>query len=202
MTPEELKAKRVAALKKAREAKQAKKKEAIVNRLASIDDVPAENQAALLAQIADLREQLKAAKASRSESDASALATAQAQGMLMQRQIEEVPTGRTVRVPRLKEYKVVGHKDDGRDILKPVFHQVDIPTYFYKIDMPGCGGVDMKINGESYYHGAVYELDIDTLRTVKDAVFRLWKHDAEIHGSDENFYRKPERRQISARGMA
>jgi hypothetical protein len=202
MSNDEVKAKRIAALAKAREAKKAKKaEEKAFVKLTSIDNVPAEGEAALMAEIANLRKQLQEAKEARSDGENAALSTAQAQSMLMQRQIEEVPTGRTVSLPRLKHYKVVGHKDDGREILKPIFHNVDVPTYFYKIDMPGCGGVDIKINGESYYHGAVYELDIDTLRSVKDQVYRLWKHDAEIHGSDENFYRKPERRQISARGM-
>lgn len=200
MTPEELKAKRQESMAKARAAKKNKPRERHVE-IASIEDVSSENEARLLKEIADLRSRLQVAESKRTDEEKAALQTAQAQGMLMQRQIEEVPTGRTIKVKRLKEYKVVGHKEDGREILKPEFKTVDIETYFYKIDMPNCGGTDLKLGGVPYYHGAVYELDIDTLRTVKDMIYRLWKHDAEIHGSDENFYRKPERRQISARGM-
>ena len=202
MDKEAVKAKRIAGLEKARRLKKEKKeaeKHAVV---ASITGVENDVEMRLLKEISDLKAKLAVAETARSAAEQDALATAQAQGMLMQRQIEEVPTGKTVKVQRLKEYKVVGHKDSGDEILKPVFHAVSIPTYFYKIDMPPCGGVDMKINGASYYHGAVYEFDLDTLRTVKEMMFRLWKHDADIHGSDENAYRKPQRTRLSARGMA
>ena len=127
-------------------------------------------------------------------------AVAQAQGGVMQRQIEEVPTGRTIRVQKCVGYKMSGYRDDGREIVKPVMKWCSLPTYYYKVDMPPCGGNDLKINGTPYYHGAVYEFDSDTLRTVKEMIFRLWKHDADIHGSDENFYRSPSRPSISARG--
>jgi len=102
----------------------------------------------------------------------------------------EVATGKLVKVRRLAKYKIAGYKEDGREILRPEFKTVELPTFFYKINMPPCGGSDMKINGMPLYHGATVELDIDTLRTVKDMVFRMWAHDREIHGSDENFYRK------------
>ena len=113
---------------------------------------------------------------------------------------EEKPTGRTVEVDRLDHYKVVGHKDDGRPIREPVFKKIRLPTFAYRINMPPVGGTDMKINGLPFYHGAVYTLDIDTLRTVKDMVHRLWDHDRQIHGTDENAYRKKTQQRISARG--
>ena len=170
--------------------------------VASLDGAPDTTKDALRAEIAELKAKLAASDAARGDSEKLALAAAQAQGALMQRDIQEVPTGKTVKVQRLDHYKVVGHKDDGREILKPVFHSVTLPTFFYKIDMPPCGGTDLKINGTPFYHGAVYELDVDSLRTVKDMVFRTWKHDSDIHGSDENFYRKPQQARLSARGMA
>lgn len=170
--------------------------------VASLDGAPDTTKDALRAQIAELEAKLAASEAARGDSEKLALAAAQAQGALMQRDIQEVPTGKTVKVQRLDHYKIVGHHDDGREIIKPVFHAVTLPTFFYKIDMPPCGGNDLKINGTPFYHGAVYELDIDSLRTVKDMVFRTWKHDSEIHGSDENFYRKPQQARLSARGMA
>jgi hypothetical protein len=95
----------------------------------------------------------------------------------------------------------MGYKDDGREILKPVFRVIEVPTYFYKINMPPCGGEDCKQNGISLYHGAVYELDLDTLRTVKEWVYRLWDHDRNTSGSNENFYRKKLDLRFSARGM-
>lgn len=180
-----------------------KKPEAAIDggfaKVASIDGVSPKDVKTLLAEIADLKEKLHVETAARSDAEKIALASAESQGVLMQREIQEVLTGRTVKTPKCKGYKVVGHKDDGRDILKPVFEQADVPTYFYKIDMPPVGGVDLKINGTSMYHGTVVELDLDTLRSVKEIIFRLWDHDRNIHGSDENFYRKPNEQRLSAR---
>jgi hypothetical protein len=180
-----------------RKAKAAARQESL-SQIVSTKGV-SEPHAALLARIADLEAQLKASDAARGEAEKIALAAAEAQGALMQRDIQEVPTGKTVKLSRCTGYKVVGHKDDGRDILKPIFERVAVPTYFYKIDIPPVGGTDCKLNGTPYYHGAVYEFDVDTLRSVKDIVYRLWKHDADIHGSDENVYRKKRSPVISAR---
>lgn len=170
--------------------------------IASVKGASHDSLAKLKAEIADLQSRLDASEAQRSEAEAAALARAEAQGGLMQREIEEIPSGRKVEVMRLDHYKRVGHKDDGRPILEPVMKAVKLDTYFYKIDMPPCGGTDLKINGQAFYHGATYEFDIDTLRTIKEIVFRTWKHDSDIHGSDENFYRKPQQSRLSARGMA
>ena len=170
-----------------------------VVQIASIADVPDEGKSAMQRRIADLEAQLAASESKRTEAERVALAAAESQGALMQRDIQEVPTGKKVKVERLKHYKVVGHKDDGREILKPVMQTVELPTFFYKIDMPPCGGTDLKLNGIPFYHGAVYEVDIDTLRAVKDIVFRTWKHDSDIHGSDENFYRKQSRPTLNGR---
>lgn len=159
----------------------------------------------LLAEIADLKKQLALSEQQRSEVEKAALAAAESQGMLMQREIQEVPTGKFVKVKRAVDkdgnpsYKVVGYRDDGRPIIKPVFRDVELPTYFYKIDIPPVGGEGMRINEMALYHGAVYEFDIDTLRTVKEMVFRLWDHDRNIHGSDENVYRKPVHAQFSGK---
>jgi hypothetical protein len=54
----------------------------------------------LLEQIADLKEQLQLSEQQRSEAEAAALAAAEAQGALMQREIQEVATGKTVKVKR------------------------------------------------------------------------------------------------------
>jgi len=118
--------------------------------VASTEGMPSETEQKLLADIADLQRRLEASEAKRGEVETAALAQAQAQGQLMQRQVEEVPTGKSVMLDRLKNYKIVGHHDDGREIIKAVFHKVSIPTYFYKIDMPPCGGTpNMARNGGS-----------------------------------------------------
>ena len=63
--------------------------------------------------------------------------------------------------------------------------------WWYKIDLPPVGGIDIRCNGVPYYHSEQYKVTTDTLRTLKDIVFRNWKHEGDIHGSNENFYRQP-----------
>lgn len=165
--------------------------------LASItEDALPDDVQALRERIADLEAKLAVTREERDDAQKAALAAAEAQGMLMQREIKEVATGKFATVMRAydekgrQKVKTVSYKDDGRPILRPVMREVQIPTYFYKIDIPPIGGFNLQINDIALYHGMVYELDIDTLRTVKEMVYRLWKHDADIHGSDENAYRK------------
>ncbi len=174
----------------------------VVAKVVSVKDTPPDAVEKLLLEIADLKAQLKVSDAARSEAERAALDAAQAQGTLLQTEVQEVPTGKKIKVKRANGYKVVGHKEDGRDILRPIWKTVALPTFFYKIDMPPCGGTDFKINGVPFYHGTVYEFDEDTLRSVKEIVYRLWDHDRQIHGSDENFYRKPQKTRLSGRGMS
>ena len=182
--------------------KRTKPADGTVSKVASIADTKPDDVKKLLSEIADLKAQLKVSNAARGEAEAAALEAAQAQGTLLQSEVAEVPTGKKIKVQRAAGYKVVGHKDDGRDILRPVWKSVELPTFFYKIDLPPVGGTDCKLNGVPYYHGTVYEFDEDTLRSVKEIVYRLWDHDRQIHGSDENFYRKKQAPRLSARGMA
>jgi len=152
----------------------------------------------LLDEINELRKQLGLANEARSDAETAAITAASDPF----NDIEEKPTGKKVKVQRLDHYKEVGFKDDGRPILKPVFKTVELPTYAYRINMPPVGGTDLKINEVPFYHGATYVLDVDTLRTVKDMVWKLWAHDRNIHGTDENAYRKPTHRAFSGRGYA
>lgn len=143
----------------------------------------------LLDEIAALQAQVSEQAGRLTEAEQAARDAAEAQGMLMQREMREIPTGKRVTVKRCKGYKVVGHKEDGSDILRPEWKDVSLPTFFYRIDLPPSGGLDIKINGTPLYHGALYTFDEDTLRSVKDIVYRCWKHDADIMGSNENAYR-------------
>lgn len=173
-----------------------------VNEVVSISDTPPDAVERLLRENAELKAQLAVANTARGAAEQAALDAAQAQGSLLQPGIQEVPSGKSITVKRLDFYKVVGHGDGGREIRRPVFKDVQLPTFFYKIDIPPVGGTDCKINEIPYYHGTVYELDIDTLRTVKEMVYRLWDHDRNIHGSDENAYRQQKSPRISGRAMA
>lgn len=115
---------------------------------------------------------------------------------------EERPTGRTVKVTKCTGYETTGHRDDGTPIRKPIWDEIDQPTFFYKIDMPPVGGVDIKINGESLYHGETYTFTLDQLRMVKEIVYRLRAHEAAIHGTDENVYRPKTNARFSGKTMS
>lgn len=167
--------------------------------IVSTKDVAPSDLVKLQAEVADLQRQLEGEREKRTAAESAALLAAEAQGTLQQNDIREIPTGRTRTVQRAKGYKVVGHKDSGVPIMAPVWHDIELPTYFYKIDLPPCGGLDLKINGVALYHGSTQEIDIDTLRTVKDIVHRCWAHDKSIHGSDENAYRPKKNNVVSAR---
>lgn len=104
---------------------------------------------------------------------------------------EEVPTGKTIKVPRLKEFKVVGYTTEGIPMREPVWKEEEVPTFLYKIDMPAVGGTQIMVNGTPLYHGETYTLDLHTLRTVKEMVYRLRAHEASVFGTNENAYRKP-----------
>lgn len=109
--------------------------------------------------------------------------------MFFKNSTDEVPTGRTVKVPKCTGYETQGYKDDGTPIRRPNWEEVEVPTFLYKIDMPPVGGTQILINGVAMYHGETYELTLDQLRTVKEVVYRLQAHEAAIHGTDENVYR-------------
>jgi hypothetical protein len=170
--------------------------------VASVAKVEAPTLAELQAKIESLSEQLAVSESKRSKAEKKALAEADAEARTAEIPMQGRATGKTVRVERCKGFKTVSYTEKGMPIRQPVMHMVDVPTYFYRIDMAPCGGICLKINGDEFYHGTTYEMDIDTLRTVKDLVYRTWKHDSDIHGSDENFYRQKNPGRLSARGMA
>lgn len=103
---------------------------------------------------------------------------------------EEIPTGRTVKVRKCTNPWV--KKEDDQDWIV-----LDEPTYLYHVDMPPVGGTDIKLNGEEKYHGQTYEMTLDTLRSVKEIVYRIQAHEAAIHGSDEDVFRPRVSKQIS-----
>ncbi len=104
----------------------------------------------------------------------------------------EVRTGRTVKVPRCKNPWV---KEDA----KQVWEDVEVPTYYFKVDMPPVGGIQILLNGEAIQHGQTYEVTPDRLATLKEIVYRLQAHDAAIHGNDEDTYRPRVSKEINVR---
>jgi len=75
-----------------------------------------------------------------------------------------------------------------------------LQEWFYKIDLPPSGGSDIRFNGVPYYHGEQYKVDTDTLRSLKDVVARCWKHNDDINGNNEDFYRKQTNKTLRGNG--
>lgn len=72
--------------------------------------------------------------------------------------------------------------------------------WWYRIDLAPCGGIDIRINGMQFVHGETYEFDTDTLRSVKEIVSRTWGHEANIHGENENAYKRAQDRVLRGAG--
>lgn len=112
---------------------------------------------------------------------------------------EEVPTGETVKVQKCYKYETVGYSDAGKAILKPVYKEVELPTFMYKVNLPPVGGTAITLDGFQYQHGDTYTVDLDQLRTIKEIVHRIRDHEATIHGTDENAYRPKVNAQFSGK---
>ena len=138
--------------------------------------------AELQSQIAALQAQLLQEQEARSVAESNALATADA-GIYIGNS-EEQPTGKTVKIE-----KCVNPWE--RDEKKQKFVELDVPTYFYQIQLPTGAGVSLSTNSEEYYHGQTYEVDLYTLTDLKSRVARCWDHEKSIHGDNENAYRRP-----------
>lgn len=170
--------------------------------MAKAKDAPVDDVEVLRARVAELTAALDA---QRSDAEKNARSAAEAESF-MQRERAEVPSGtfrtveRCARDPKGRlMYKHVGYSE-GRSVREPVMEEVEVPEYWYKIDMPPVGGTDLKINGVPMEQGALVKLTLDELSSVKEMIYRLWQHEHNISGSNENFYRKPVQRQLSARG--
>ena len=157
----------------------------------SQDDV-----AALQQRIEALTKQLAEKDGELSVAQESARLAAEVQGGVpfMQATMEEQPTGRKVSVKRAKNPWV-------REASKLEYETVEQPTYYYKIELPPSGGTSLRINGQDFYHGQTYEFSVDDLRMIKDMVARSWGHEANIRGSNENVFRRPQNRVLSGKSM-
>ena len=96
---------------------------------------------------------------------------------------EEQPTGKTESIE-----KCVNPWE--RNEKKQRFITVDLPTFFYTINLPTGAGLYLSTNGTEYYHGQTYEFNSEILAEMKDRVAKCWKHEESISGSNENAYRK------------
>ncbi len=205
-----------AAAKKAREAATARRRaakqagNAIVAEICSVNGVAMENLSVEAIEIIKkLQGDLDLAKKSIPASERLAVNAAEMQGG--GQPVKEIFTGQYVEVERAcdpadpnwrnkpPKYKVVGYQNN-RAVLEPVMAKVKLPVYAYKIDLAPSHGDRIRYSGRELYHGMVVKLDEDSLRSVKDIVWRGWAHERNIKGSDENAYRPKTQQVISARG--
>jgi len=105
---------------------------------------------------------------------------------------EEVPTGQ--KVTRKIAKKPWAKTEEDQE-----WEDVEVDTYLFKIDMPPVGGVQILLNGEALQYGETYTVDLHQLRYLKDVIFRLRDHEANIHGTDENVYRPKTNARFSGR---
>jgi hypothetical protein len=137
----------------------------------------------LLAEVARLEAQLQGEIQLRTEAQEMAALMAEA-SQFTGANVEEQPTGDTVEVEVcLNPYE--------RDIKKQKFKTVNMPTYFYHIQLPAGAGLCLSTNGAEFYHGETYTFDIVTLAEIKSRVAKCWDHEKSIHGDNENAYRRP-----------
>lgn len=138
--------------------------------------------AELQAQIERLSKELAGERAARGAAEQMAEVMANASQFIGSS--EERPTGKSIKVKKCINPWV-------KDEKAQEFIDVDLPTYFYAIQLPTGAGIALSTNGVEYYHGQTYEVDYETLIDLKSRVARCWDHEKSIHGDNENAYRKP-----------
>ncbi|MDE1828522.1 MAG: hypothetical protein KGH65_05170 [Candidatus Micrarchaeota archaeon] len=55
----------------------------------------------------------------------------------------------------------------------------------------------LTINGMAYWHGKDYKVTPSVARDLNAMAGNTWKHEAQIHGENENQYRRPTHRRLS-----
>lgn len=136
----------------------------------------------LLAEIESLRAQLDVANTEKTE--AQAMAAAMAEATAFGGNAEERATGKTIKMNVCLNPWVTKEKDQK-------FKDVEVPTYYYTIDLPAGAGLYLLTNNMQFFHGETYEVEGAVLADLKSRVARCWDHEKSIHGDNENAYRKP-----------
>lgn len=142
----------------------------------------------LLKRMAELEKQYAALQVAVDEKEKKILeleakteATGQAAMTMLGRQVAEQYLGK-----RKVLGKTFNHKKK-----EFVETEMELDYWEYLIDLPPSGGEGVTINGTQFHHGQVIEVDTNTLRTIKEMVFRAWFHESQIKGNDENKFRRP-----------
>lgn len=137
----------------------------------------------LMAEVNRLQELLAKSEEKRTEAEELAHSMASSSPFLHSN-VEEKPTGRTLSV------KEIQNKTE-RDPKKVKYHMVEYPTFYYNIQLPAGSGPCLMTNGMEYFHGETYEFTQAELGDIKSRVARCWEHEKNIHGENENAFKKP-----------
>lgn len=140
------------------------------------------NEKDLLAEIAALKAKL--ADETKAKTDAQEMATSIAAASSFIGTSEEQASGNMM---ALNVCLNPGVKDEKKQKWK----EVEVPLFYYAINLPVGAGASLTTNGVDYFHGQTYEFDHDTLVDMKSRVARCWEHEKAIHSENENAYRKP-----------
>lgn len=54
-------------------------------------------------------------------------------------------------------------------------------------------------NGQQFWHGKTYRVEPAVARDLNDRMGATWRHENQIHGENENQYRRPQNRRLSER---
>ena len=135
----------------------------------------------LLAEIASLKAKL--ADETKAKTEAQDMATSIAAASAFMGNSEEQPTGNMI---TLNVCLNPGVKKESQQKWK----EVEVPTFYYTLDLPLAAGASLMTNGMEYFHGQTYEFDADTLRDMKSRVARCWDHERSIHSENEGAYRQ------------
>jgi hypothetical protein len=146
----------------------------------------------LQAEIALLKAELNVMTEKKTEAEEFAKSLAAA-SPFMGSMVEEQPTGKTIRTS-------ICTNPTEKDTKKHKYVDVEVPTYYYNIQLPAGAGLCLYTNGVEYYHGETYEFDQFTLAEMKSRVARCWDHEKSIHGDNENAYRKPTNKLLAMKG--
>lgn len=126
-------------------------------------------------KIEDLQAELEATRLALQQSE-------QVQADIL-RQISSIPISQEVYVGKRK--KIVQDKA-GNDV------EEEVDVYKLTINLPPSGGLFIKINDFPLYSGQTYNLEMDTIRTVKDMMYRAWLHENNVAGDEREVAYKPQ----------
>jgi hypothetical protein len=84
-----------------------------------------------------------------------------------------------------------GTKTVSVEVKKGEFEDQEVDYWHYTLDLPPSAGQGITINSMPAYHGQVITVDTNTLRTVKEMVYRAWYHEQSIFGqANDNAFRQ------------